>query len=343
VDVNGMITKVAGNGTTGFSGDGGPATSAALYTPFGVAVDGDGNIYITDQVNTRIRKVDAGGRISTLAGTGSASYSGDGGAATSASLDNPLGVAVDNDGNLYIADEANGRIRKVDVTTSAALAFATTQVFNTSTDSPQSVTFENIGNQGLNGGFSIAPNSFAQVSGSGTPADCLGGFSLPPGVSCNLSVSFTPQTGGSILGAVTFTDRALYANPLATQTITLRGTATVPQTIIFNINAPASAPYSSSFTVAAAGGADGNPVIFTSSGACTNVGTTYTMTAATGTCLVIASQAGNPPYLAAPQVTQAVNATLGIQTITFTTNPHCASGRKLLRIYYNARILRCGA
>jgi len=105
---------VAGNGTYGFLGDGGAATGASLGSPDGVAVDGAGNLYIADLYNRRIRKVDTGGRISTVAGDGTYGFSGDGGAATSASLSSPTGVAVDGAGNLYIADQGNQRIRKVD-------------------------------------------------------------------------------------------------------------------------------------------------------------------------------------------------------------------------------------
>jgi sugar lactone lactonase YvrE len=114
----GVISTVAGDGQEGFSGDGGAATSAALYYPVGVAVDGSGNIYIADCDNERIRKVTAStGVITTVAGTGTAGYSGDGGAAISAKLDAPEGVTVDANGNIYIADEANQRIRKVTAST----------------------------------------------------------------------------------------------------------------------------------------------------------------------------------------------------------------------------------
>jgi sugar lactone lactonase YvrE len=115
VDTNGLITTVAGNGSYGFSGDGVPATSASLYSPTSIAVDITGNLYIADKTNNRIRKVDTNGLITTVAGNGSYGFSGDGGPATSASLHSPSGIAVDAAGNLYIADQSNHRIRKVDM------------------------------------------------------------------------------------------------------------------------------------------------------------------------------------------------------------------------------------
>ena len=114
VDSTGTITTIAGTGEQGFSGDGGPATQASLNSPFGVTVDGAGNLYIADQYNNRIRRVDSTGTITTIAGTEERGFSGDGGPATQAPLFLPTGVAVDSAGNLYIADQYNHRIRKVD-------------------------------------------------------------------------------------------------------------------------------------------------------------------------------------------------------------------------------------
>jgi sugar lactone lactonase YvrE len=109
---NGIITTVAGNGTAGYSGDNGVATSAELNFPQAVAVDAAGNLYIADYGNERIRKV-SNGLITTVAGSGTWGFSGDGGAATSAKLFAPIGIAVDAAGNLYIADSGNNRIREV--------------------------------------------------------------------------------------------------------------------------------------------------------------------------------------------------------------------------------------
>ena len=113
VSTSGIITTVAGNGTQGYSGDGGSADSAELYLPTGVAVDVSGNLFIADDGNNRIRKVSTSGIITTVAGNGNNDYSGDGGSATSAELFWPSGVAVDASGNLFIADYYNHRIRRV--------------------------------------------------------------------------------------------------------------------------------------------------------------------------------------------------------------------------------------
>jgi len=115
VGTNGVITTVAGNGAQNYSGDGAAATSAELYNPCGVAVDASGNLFIADTFNERIRKVANTGLISTVAGNGAYVFSGDGGAATTAELNEPNGVAVDAFGNVFIADTDNYRIRKVDI------------------------------------------------------------------------------------------------------------------------------------------------------------------------------------------------------------------------------------
>ncbi|MEX2982772.1 RICIN domain-containing protein [Streptomyces sp. C36] len=113
ITTDGKISTVAGTGSAGFAGDGGQALSAQLNCPFGVAVDGAGDLYVADYGNHRVRKVTADGKISTIAGTGTAGFSGDDGPAASARLNYPVGVVVDSTGTLYIADYSNHRVRKV--------------------------------------------------------------------------------------------------------------------------------------------------------------------------------------------------------------------------------------
>lgn len=124
----GQSTVIAGIGRSGFSGDGGAATSAMLNAPRGVAVDSAGNVYIADTSNHRIRKINTSGVISTFAGTGTSTFAGDGNAATAANFNNPQSVAVDGAGNVFIADTGNARIRQVSVggtvTTVAGTGFA---------------------------------------------------------------------------------------------------------------------------------------------------------------------------------------------------------------------------
>jgi len=112
VDPDGIISTFAGTGEYGFSGDGGPATKARLYSPSAVAVDRDGNLYISDGGVYRIRKVDENGIITTIAGTGERGYSGDGGPATSAKLTEPSQMTFDDRGNLYFVDYTT--VRKID-------------------------------------------------------------------------------------------------------------------------------------------------------------------------------------------------------------------------------------
>jgi sugar lactone lactonase YvrE len=113
IDTTGTITTIAGTGAIGYSGNGGPALSATFNSPYAVAYDAAGNLYITDILNYVVRVVNTSGIINTYAGNGTAGYSGDRGPATSASLNFPRGMAFDVGGNLYIADSQNHRVRVV--------------------------------------------------------------------------------------------------------------------------------------------------------------------------------------------------------------------------------------
>ena len=113
----GIITTVAGTGEQGFHGDGGSATQAAIALPRDVALDAYGSLYIADGANNRIRKIVSDGTITTVAGTGRADYSGDCGPARKANLSMPYSIALDRDGNLYVVDTGNRRVRKIDAST----------------------------------------------------------------------------------------------------------------------------------------------------------------------------------------------------------------------------------
>jgi sugar lactone lactonase YvrE len=115
-DVTGLITTIAGSGTAGYSGDGGPATEAMLDTPQRIDLDSHGNVYIADTGNNRIRRVNAEtGIIETIVGTGIPGYSGDDGLAVDAAVDSPRGLALADNQNLYVADSGNHRIRRINL------------------------------------------------------------------------------------------------------------------------------------------------------------------------------------------------------------------------------------
>jgi sugar lactone lactonase YvrE len=285
---------------------------SGLIWPYGVAVDGAGDVFIGSAGNNQVVEVPAGGGAQTIVGSG---------------LRYPTGVAVDGAGDVFITDAENNRVVTVQRSQPPALTFASTAVGSTSSDSPQSITIQNIGNQPLNaitpGLVGGGPN-FLQVAGSGTPADCTNSFALTPGATCNLSISFEPQSAGNLTSTATFTDSALNASPSASQSIALQGTGTVTmasQTITFTVPAPATAKSGDSFTVAASA-SSGLAVAFTSAGSCSNTGAAYTMTSDTGYCYVLANQAGNNNYAAAPQITETVTAVKKVTkvapTVTFT-------------------------
>jgi sugar lactone lactonase YvrE len=215
VTTDGKITTVAGNGTAGSLGDGGAATSAELSSPAGVAVDTAGNLYIADYSNSRIRKVTSGGTITTFAGTGAAGYSGDNGAATSANLNEPNGVALDTGGNLYIADVYNHRIRKVStggiITTvagngtqgysgdgGAAVSAELYLPYSVAVDSSGNIYIADFYNQRIRG---ITAGVIRTVTGTGT-----GGFSGDGGLATAAQVNYPTGVGVDTAGNLYFAD-----------------------------------------------------------------------------------------------------------------------------------------
>ncbi len=225
----GIITTVAGNGTEGFSGDGGPATSAALTLPPAVAVDGAGNVFIVDQFNNRVRRVSAStGIITTVAGNGPTSFSGDYGPGTAASLAGPRGVAVDGAGNLFIADSSNHRVRRV------ALAPATSGVVQVT---PAGLSFESIyvgaTGVGQHAGFTNGTAAPVTISSIAISPDfvlqtqptnpCANGLAVAAGATCYLLIAFAPAGDGVRAGTVTVN----HSGAGSPRTVTLTGTGLV--------------------------------------------------------------------------------------------------------------------
>ena len=130
VDSAGVVTTIAGNGVRGFAGDGGPGPTGSIGDPGMVAVDAAGNVYFGDPVNHRVRRIGLDGRLSTIAGTGAAASTGDGGPATAAALHEPFGVALDPFGNLYVLEAGSHRIRRIEGAAPAAPTFSAAGVTN---------------------------------------------------------------------------------------------------------------------------------------------------------------------------------------------------------------------
>jgi len=183
----------------------------------------------------------------------------------------------------------------------------------TATKAVQTITFTNSApaSAAYNSSFTVA----ATGGGSGNAVTFTSS-----GVCSNSGATYKMTSGAGTCSVIA--NEAGNSNYAAATQVTQTVTATqVAQSITFTTNPPANAAYNSSFTVAATGGGSGNAVTFTSSGVCSNAGATYKMTSGTGTCSVIANQAGNANYAAATQITKTVTATLVAQTITFSTNP----------------------
>jgi hypothetical protein len=239
---SGIVTTVAGNGTAGYSGDNGLATSAELNGMASIAIDGAGDLYVADSVDYVVRMVNTAGIITTVAGNGTYGNSGDGGSAINAQV-NDFGLAIDGAGNLYIAGNSDGdSVRMVSAST-AALNFASAQV---GVSGNQTVAVTNIGNEPL--AFTVPASGqnpsisagFTLDSGGTCPQLSAGSqpSSLASGTSCSLVVDFSPTTAAAITGTATIADDSLNASQV--QTVQLSGGAgeTVATTTTIDVTTP---------------------------------------------------------------------------------------------------------
>ena len=272
--LTGIITTIVGYGVPGFSGDGGPATAARLNGPGHIALDNVGNLYITDMLNNRIRKVDTFGIITTYAGYGGAGYAGDGGQATAASFTTLQGIACDSKGNLYIADRNCNRVRKVDVSTGIITTVAGNGVSTYSGDGipatsssiyPQELTFDAYDNMYISDYgnsriykvdtsgilYSIAGNGLSGYTGDGMVADSAE-FHDPWGVCVDFcgnlyvaddnnervrKVTFDTTCNGSTTSTrevAGFGQMSIYPNPTAS-TLNIKSTVLINQITITNL------------------------------------------------------------------------------------------------------------
>ncbi len=218
ISTSGVITTVAGTGTSGSSGDGGPGTAARVNSPTGIDVDNCGNVYISDRGSSKIRKLLPSGTIVSICGTGTASFSGDGGNATAATIDNPHGVCHDANDNILIVDRNNYRVRKITYPTDRAPTFIS--------GASQTLTLcMNSSGVAINSLMSVTDSDVSQTivwSVYSAPVHgTLGGFNYSAtssgGTIGTGGLSYTPTTGYS--GTDTF--RIAVTDCLLTDTITI--------------------------------------------------------------------------------------------------------------------------
>jgi sugar lactone lactonase YvrE len=295
-------------------------TTSQLNGPSGISVDGNGNIYVADTYNNRVLKeqLTSGADVESVVAT--------------SALSGPADVVVSWNGNIYVVDTGNDRVLEENLSASPALSFASTAPGSTSSDSPRTITLENIGNVPLSfpapgsgnnpsvpANFSLgASGSVCPVIGNGSPAGSLGASQ-----SCQLAVSFAPAAPGVFNSALVVTDTALNAGaPLyAIQSIVVTGigTGTTSQTITFAMIPAQTAGTTLALTATASSGL---AVSFTSAtpNICTVAGSITTLAAA-GTCTIVASQTGNPTYAPALSVTQSFTVNFASQAISFAAIP----------------------
>jgi sugar lactone lactonase YvrE len=306
----GIITTVAGNGTEGYTGDGGQATSAELHNPTGIALDSGGNLYIVDSANNVVRKVTvATGIITTLAGDGSAGYSGDGGPATAAEMNAPFGLALDSAGNVYVADYANTVIREVMVPSTNATTTTVTSSVNPS-NLGESVTFTAT----VSGGTS--PTGIISFTADGSTITGCGSVTLTSS-QAQCTTSSLPAGSNAIVAA--YSGDSNNGSSSGTLTQVVNGVPASTTTLVSSMN-PSTSGTNVTFTATISPAGPPAPtgtVTFTSSGAAITGCPAVTLSGLTATCTaslpvgtdpVLATYSGDSNYAGSSgTVTQLVN------------------------------------
>ena len=239
---SGIVTTVAGNGTAGYSGDNGLATSAELNGMASIAIDGAGDLYVADSVDYVVRMVNTAGIITTVAGNGTYGNSGDGGSAINAQV-KAFGLAIDGAGNLYIAGNTDGDSVRLVSASTAVLNFASAQV---GVSGNQTVAVTNIGNEPLaftvpasgqnpsiSAGFTLdSSSSCPQLSAGSQPS------SLASGTSCSLVIDFAPTTTAAVAGTASIADNGLNTTQVQTVQLSAGAGETAATTTTINVTTP---------------------------------------------------------------------------------------------------------
>jgi sugar lactone lactonase YvrE len=353
VNTAGVISTVAGDGTNGYSGDGGPATNAEVYYPTGVAMDPSGNLYIADYYNNRVREVATSGVISTFAGTGRGDYNGDGIPATTAELYAPFSVATDSTSNVYISDYGNNRIRKVD-TTGLISTVAGNGTAGFSGDGGLAISAEFKGPGGIavdkeGGAFYISDennNRVRQVQYQvASPA-----FSLAAGTyTAAQSLTITDTTAGATIhyttnGTTPSSSSTKYTTPITvSNSETIEAIAVAPgysdstvTTAVYTINtpppaatpafSPAPGTYTSTQSVTISDATTGATIYYTTNGTTpTTLSTKYTSAIAIASTETIRAIASAPGYSSSAEATAAYTINLPPPTFTLAASPTSAT------------------
>ena len=275
----GVVTTFAGNGTVGYSGDGGLATAAMINAPAGITLDKCGNLYFTDQYNQRVRRIDVNTSIiTTVAGNGIAGFSGDSGLAVNAELNYPTGLAIDSSGNLYITDFTNNRVRKVTIYNPQIII---TAIPGDTVCNGTPVTFQSV----VTGGGTV-PSYQWFLDGSAVSGATISSY------------TYTPANGDSI-SCILASNSACVGTPLATSNtvymVVTSGTITVPSVSITSVPSDTVCVGTSVTVTATATGGGTAPVYqWIKNGVTAGSGATYSYIPANGDSIRCVLTGSNP-------------------------------------------------